>query len=199
MRGKLLVGVVVLWAVAVVGGMAMLADYKYRPGARADEQPLWPADSKLARGRAVPTLVMFAHPKCTCTRASLTELAELMAEARGNVRAHVVFMKPSEQDGDWAHSDTWDQAREIRGVEVSIDVDAAEAHRFGAQTSGQVVLYGVDGRLLYAGGITSARGHVGTSIGHRRLLALLTHRATDAHTGNVYGCALAEREKDAPR
>ena len=53
--------------------------YDNTPGAAADAPAAWPAESALARDPAAPTLVMLAHPRCDCTRASLGELAELLA------------------------------------------------------------------------------------------------------------------------
>ena len=59
------------------------------------------------RGR--PTLVMLAHPRCTCTRASVGELAELMARAPRRPKAYVVFIKPGRSaPGGWERTDLWD-------------------------------------------------------------------------------------------
>jgi hypothetical protein len=53
-----------------------------------------------------------------------------------------------------------------------------------------VLLYSQDGRLLFRGGTTRARGHVGTNVGRSSILALLRH-ATPAETETpVFGCSL---------
>jgi hypothetical protein len=141
---------------------------------------------------------MFAHPKCTCTRASMSELAVLMTEMRGRVETRVVFMKPSEFEAGWEQTDTWTTAKAIPGVSVSIDIDGDEAKRFGAHTSGQVVLYSVEGELLYAGGITAARGHAGDNVGRRRIEAILTQTPVDQRTSPVFGCDLADPDPQPP-
>ena len=53
------------------------------------------------------------------------------------------------------------------------DDDGAEARRFGAETSGQTLLYDEHGALLFSGGITGARGHAGDNAGRASLVALL--------------------------
>ena len=70
------------------------------------------------------------------------------------------------------------------------DASGVEAARFGAGTSGAVLLYSSDGTLLFAGGITPARGHQGDSFGRQRLLALLDGAAADRRDAPVFGCAL---------
>ena len=54
----------------------------------------WPSGTRLPLDSAVPTLVMFTHPRCPCTRASLHELQWIVEHANGNVHAYVVFARP---------------------------------------------------------------------------------------------------------
>ena len=46
-----------------------------RPGGDPEAPARWPEASALVRNADGPTLVLFAHPKCPCTDASLAELA----------------------------------------------------------------------------------------------------------------------------
>ncbi|MFT3694241.1 MAG: hypothetical protein QM831_13935 [Kofleriaceae bacterium] len=66
----------------------------------------------------------------------------------------------------------------------------AEATRFGAKTSGDVVVYDVAGQLQFHGGITATRGHVGPSRGHDLVDDLIHGRVTGSFTAPVFGCAL---------
>lgn len=186
----MLIGVIAIWAIAVCAAMACVFAYEHTPSAAAATIETWPEGTRLARATDAPTLVMFAHPKCSCTRASLTELAELMNHVGDKVHVVVVFIRPSDFAPGWEHTATWDQAAAITGVTVVADVDGTEATRFGARTSGQVVLYAADGQLLYAGGITSSRGHVGESVGRVRITTLLQDGEIDKATSPVFGCAL---------
>ena len=190
-----------LWFVAVVGGFASLARYANTPGELAHTGREWPQASRISLDTGRPTLVMLAHPRCTCTRASLSELGEIMARARQAPRAYVVFIKPGTADVDWEQTDLWRTAAKIPGVTVIRDDDGVEAARFGGETSGQVLLYGAEGRLLFSGGTTGARGHAGDNLGRAAILAHLAGDATSSATSNVFGCSLfgeAEQERFVP-
>jgi hypothetical protein len=61
---------------------------------------------------------------------------------------------------------------------------------FGAATSGEALLYGPDGRLEFAGGITSSRGHEGDNPGADRIVSLVTTGSAELATAPVFGCPL---------
>ncbi|MEZ5973957.1 MAG: hypothetical protein R3E96_03675 [Planctomycetota bacterium] len=64
------------------------------------------------------------------------------------------------------------------------------AARFGAHTSGAVVLYSEEGRLQFQGGVTAARAHEGDNLGRESLLSLYGGSGqVVAHTP-VFGCPL---------
>lgn len=179
-----------VWLVAVVVGFAWLARYSNTPGAAAAALPEWPAASRISLDRSRPTLVMLAHPRCTCTRASLAELSELIARAPARPRTFVVFIKPGSVRADWEQTDLWRTAAAIPDVTVRRDDDGVEAARFGAKTSGQVFLYAADGRLLFSGGTTGARGHAGDNLGRAAILAHLAGESAPRPTSSVFGCSL---------
>ena len=183
----------VAWLGCVVAGLATLMEYDNRPGPTADAPAAWPAASRLTRDAAGPTLVMLAHPRCDCTRASVAELAELLARAPHRPRALVVFIKPGSVPGGWEQTALWKAASAIPGVTVVRDDEGIESRRFGVQTSGQVLVYGADGRLLYSGGTTGARGKTGNNAGRAAILAALDdQRGERALTSSaaVFGCSL---------
>jgi hypothetical protein len=185
---------VTVWLVAVLAGSVLLWRYKSAAGSAGAVPQHWPAQSTVARAPGLPTLLMFAHPRCPCSRASIGELAVVVSRAFGRVDAHVLFDKPSSEGDDWTDTDLWKSAAAIPGVSVAADVDGAEAHRFGAETSGWVVLYDTQGKLLFAGGITNARGHAGDSEGRRAVIALLTEGASKRTRAPVFGCSLEDPE-----
>ena len=99
-----------------------------RPGRRADAPARWPAGSTLARDAAGPTLVMLAHPRCDCTRASLGELAELLARAPQRPRTFVVFIRARRRcERRGSRPAPGDQATRIPGVTVIRDDNGDEA------------------------------------------------------------------------
>ena len=78
-----------------------------------------------------------------------------------------------------------------------VDLNGAEAHRFGAATSGQAMLYDPAGRLLFSGGLTEARGEAGESEGMDAILHNLGGAPGAATRAPVYGCELFASRADA--
>lgn len=185
------------WAGMVLAGMGSMVWYENAPGTagRTPMQVSEECDLKLASDR--PTLVMYAHPHCPCTRASLEELAKLLAQCPGKADVHVFFFKPKDSDPGWAKSGVWAYAEAIPEVTVSCDEDGRQAASLGAETSGHVVLYAQDGSLMFSGGITPSRGHEGDNAGRSALTALLTDGACDTRETFVFGCPLAAKNRSA--
>lgn len=176
----------------VVGAMGFLSTYKNTAGNSNDAPVRWPSDSRIEPEPGLPVLVMFAHPMCSCTRASLSELRVLVSEFRGRFTPYVLSALPQGVGEEWMSSDLWKSATSIEGVRVMRDVEEYEAHLFGARTSGHVVLYDAEGRLLFSGGITSARGHVGDNYGIQQVSSLLRKHTVSAAEGPVFGCPLED-------
>src|SRR5688572_26669945 len=166
--------------------MGALAAYKSRPGATSYAPSVWPEGSRLPRVVARPTLVMFAHPGCPCTRASLDELAWLQTRFADRVDTYVVFMSVG---GVGADAPLVERARTVPSARLVMR-GAAEARLFGVTTSGHTLFYDSASRLRFSGGITAARGHAGTSAGRAHLAALLAETSTAPRETPAYGCAL---------
>jgi hypothetical protein len=179
-----------VWLVGAVAGLWVLWAYENRPGESAKSSGHWPTETRLARAPEQPTLVLLAHPQCTCTRASLAELAEVLGRVRTPPKTYVLFLKPSQFVDGWEKTDLWRTASSLPNVTVVRDDDGREAAHFGAVTSGQTLLYDARGTLIFSGGITSARGHAGDNEGRSALIALLDHKAPSRRATSVFGCSL---------
>lgn len=179
----------------LLGGWLLLA-YGAAPGRAADAPPAWP-DAELPRAPGRSSLVLFAHPHCPCTRASLDNLAWVLTRSGGRVDARVLVYAPRGMPAGWERGPLWRQAEGIPGARVAADRDGAWARAFGARTSGQTLLYGGDGRLLYRGGLTAARGHAGHSAGREAVLALSRGEGAPRDEGPVFGCALLRAGDEA--
>lgn len=186
----LIVVCLTVWFLAVVAGLSYGFRYEITPAEAGVIARRWPADSARELSPERPTLLMFVHPRCPCSRASLNELASLMTHCRGRVDACVLFNMPRSSPADWARSDLWDIAAGIPGVEPRLDLDGAERRRFGTRISGEVLLFWPDGELAFHGGITGGRGHEGDNEGRTALEWLLGHRRTVSTTVPVFGCEL---------
>jgi hypothetical protein len=187
-----LVSVSGVWLIGMGWVMKKIADYKKTPGVQATPSLSWPKESRLPRKAHQATLLLFVHPHCPCTRATLSELARLMTSLRGRLSACLVFIQPSSFSEDWAKTDLWIEARRIPDVQTLIDQDGQQAWYFRSSTSGQVLVYAADGRLLFNGGITPSRGHEGDNLGVRRIISLVKTGHADQAQSPVFGCPLQE-------
>jgi hypothetical protein len=189
-RQRIQIAVSVLWLVVVGFGTGMLWKYSNTPNPDPMPPAHWPAMTTIPRAAGQATLVMFVHPRCSCTSASMGELAVLMAHCQGLVNTRVVFFRPSGSREDWSHSDLWQAAAVIPGVTVQADEDGREARLFHAETSGHTALYDAQGRLVFDGGITVSRGHSGDNAGRDAIMALLHGKIPVRAQTPVYGCLI---------
>jgi hypothetical protein len=194
----ILIAASIAWLLMVCAGLGVLWNYESTPGVAAAAPARWPAESRLRRPLDRATLVMLAHPHCPCTRASIGELARLMTQAEGRVTAYVLFIKPADFSDGWEKTDLWASAAAISGVSVVEDDEGVEASRFHALTSGQTMLYDAEGKLLFSGGITSARGHAGDNAGRTAIVSLLTTNEAEQRETPVFGCPLFARKDECP-
>src|SRR5436190_20310672 len=194
----ILVLMVISWLSVVSVGLWLLWGYENTPGISAESPGQWPAASQIQLAPDQPTLVMLAHPHCPCTRATIGELASIMAHSQGRLTAYVLFVKPAGFSNKWEATDLWQSAASIPGVTAVIDDEGAEANRFHAATSGQTVLYDAGGRLLFSGGITASRGHYGDNAGQSAIVSLVNSGAADLTETSVFGCPLFDPNSECP-
>ncbi len=180
-----------------IAGMVAIWLYETTAGPPTEPARVWPVASPLIANATGQTLILFAHPKCPCTRASLATLSEIAAQHRANVTTQVVFFRPALADDSWRDSDLCRTAANDPNLSVVFDEEATEARRFGVITSGHALLYGRDGTLQFSGGITSARGRAGDSAGRAALMQTLAGKATEADQTPVFGCPLLTPETNA--
>ena len=187
----------IVWILIVCAGVFGLHVWEYTPGGVGPVHPDWPEGSTLQRAPDRPNLVMFAHPRCPCSKASVEELALIVEQCGGDAAIHVVFFRPvGDGNGNrWAKTALWDRATALPGVRVLDDPDGTESARFGAETSGHVLLYDRTGRLKFSGGVTAARGRGGANPGRDAVVAILTGGLVNRHETPVFGCSI----RDVPR
>jgi hypothetical protein len=181
-----------VWALASFLGIAFLAPYQMTPGQAAAAPMMWPHAATLARATDRSTLVMFVSSQCPCSWASLEELKDVLAASADHPKAVVIFSDLDSSQNTRSHSDLWNRAQAIAGVETLADPGAALARLFGARTSGQVLVYDPRGNLTFNGGITNGRGHLGGNKGLDAAIASLQNPSprVSGIARDVYGCAL---------
>jgi hypothetical protein len=182
------------WVITLGFGMRALIRYENAPGQVGTVPASWPAASKIPRSREHYTLVMLAHPRCPCTRASMGELAQIMARLRtAPLEAYVLFWKPKNGGAEWDDTELRRSAAEIPGVHIVTDVEGEEARLFGAETSGHAELFDATGHRIFSGGITASRGHAGDNAGETAIESLVKNRPVTQKSTLVFGCSLSTR------
>jgi hypothetical protein len=185
-----LTGVIAVWLALLGAGGYAAFRYETTAGVDATSGPRWPQASRLARAADGATVVMFVHPECGCTAASLAELAAIVDDA-APARVLIVFV--GGPAAALPTSANWRAAGRIPGAIRVADPGGptGEARRFGARTSGHVAVYDRHGALVFSGGITGSRGHVGDNVGRRAAIdALRGAPAPALHA--VFGCSLED-------
>jgi hypothetical protein len=171
-------------------GFHALMLYAGNPGTIADAITPWPEASKLNRPKH-SHLVMFIHPGCACSKASVSELKRLMAQAP-DLTVQVVVMRSPKLEKLFNENPLIEAAKKIPRTEVLYDRDGVEAKLFDAQTSGLTLLYDSNSRLAFSGGLTMARGHEGNSEGKEAILSFLKGESSKT-TSLVFGCDIFDK------
>ena len=184
------VKIVMVWGIVVLCGFAYLVGYSATPGTGDHGCPSWPEDSRIVRTMGRPTMLVFLHPACPCSRATVEELSRLLTRIAESVDTTAVFTRPDGFHEGWERADLWKSVEALPHVRVVLDPGSEEARRFGAATSGCTMLYDSEGRLVFRGGITAARGHEGDSAGKNAILSWFTSGRAEPSKTPVFGCPL---------
>ena len=198
---SVLVAATAIWGTTVVMAVEAIRRFETTPGLAADARSSWPAGAAVARSHDGSTLVMLVHPHCSCSRASVQELAEIIEHSPKSLRTYVLLYRPSDFPPGWEKTDVYRAAVALPRTQLVIDVNGREAKRFGGFTSGQTFLYDADGRLRFSGGVTSLRGHTGPNGGRADVirLASATRPANGTDTHPVFGCAISSKTEGGSR
>lgn len=108
----------------------------------------WPVVTNLPRAEAKPTVLMFVRADDATGTAKIAELGKIVSDARTAPFVAIV------QVGTEVPTALWDAAGRIPRTARLLDKAGVEARRFGAVSTGQVVVYAADGTLRYTGAPT---------------------------------------------
>ena len=183
---------IILWAIAIAIGTIWVTDYVSRPGRSA----IAPVNLELTSPTAavnLPKLLVFLHPHCPCSCATLAGLSRLNARNTGLVDVSVFFYQPSDQSREWVETDLWHRVSVIPNLSVAA-ITEAEIQKFGAITSGQTLLYDTRQQIVFSGGITGGRGHEGDNAGLESIERFLRTGETAVSQTPVFGCILTATE-----
>jgi len=191
-----MIACVVAWALSLIAGLGGLVAYKGREGATSSPPQLLPV-SFASTNNARPTLLLFVHPKCSCTTATVSELARTIASTNDDgelLRPDIVVVAATwgDRPDAWCRTSMVESLLNLPRSRLVIDRDAAITHAMDIKTSGHVLFYDEQGALLFSGGITPARGHEGPNTGESELVELIRGDRTRHKDTPTYGCALVQ-------
>ena len=182
-----------VWGIAVGLGLEMLWQFQSTPGdALACQDQAWPSQAPFGLESQQLTLVMFVHPRCPCTVASVSELRRVTAGLGSMPRIHLAILQPLEPDDSWQSNELVQTGCKLPGAEIHWDHGGQIARLFGTNTSGQVLLFDPQGRSLYRGGVTDLRGQEGPSREGEALRRCLVTGRQAERDYPVFGCALQD-------
>ncbi|MBA2116445.1 hypothetical protein [Bremerella alba] len=186
--------VVIVWVVLIGCAFTALLAYHNMPGQRSDEAMVWPANNAIKLDTQRANLLVFIHPQCPCSVATLNELTRIQSICGARLNTQVVFYSPIHEH--WEDTSKVRQALAIPNVNITNDTDGKLAQQFGALTSGHSLLYTSDGRRVFSGGITPARGHEGENLGRNSIVQYVLDGKTSCDKTNVFGCPILDSPSD---
>ena len=196
-RSALLAAALIAWTGCVGLGWWAAADYGFATVADATSAVPgeWPSDSMIERAVDGPTLLVFLHPRCPCSQATISELERLVAAtpAVELPAIRIVASAPAGAGDEWWASPLVARACQLPGAHLVRDADGQEANRFGARVSGTTLLFNQTGALIYAGGVTIGRGHEGASTGLAAVARLLRNPSSREIAVPPFGCELVRQ------
>lgn len=186
------------WLGSIGAAANVFWNYEGTPGVSLPAPRRFPAQAtithKIPLALHRDTVLLFLHPHCPCSRATLHELRRIHDAIHQPSAIDILFVKPPGAGARWCHTALWRRAKSFKWAAVKRDNHGRLAKLFDARTSGQLCLYNPEGVLLFSGGITGARGHRGPNAGMASVVRLI-NSAPESHwrpaaSAPVFGCSL---------
>ena len=186
-------------AISVAVGALIMVSFDGTAGSAGSTPPHWPASSKIRRTTNRPDLLVFVHPFCSCTAATIAELAKVSVRRTRDVipPAITLLVYRPERNTNWRAQSIRAKARDLPSARIVWDNGGREGRLFGARTSGYTLLYSAAGDLLFHGGVTGSRGHEGDNFGLDQLVTALDSGRPARAFSFVFGCALGGPDAQA--
>jgi hypothetical protein len=201
MSRSLWIALVVSWGAATGWGLWKALEYESAVAVVKTPPCQWPGNCAIARDAQRSTLLVFVHPKCPCTRATIRELERLLARHRGRVAVRIIVLKPVGAPTGFEQTNLLAHLGPFPDLQIVVDEGGMYHRQFQASTSGECFLYDVQSQLVFHGGLTPYRGHEGPSAGQSAIVALLRNQTALHDSSPVFGCpleSLAEDRKVSP-
>lgn len=190
----------IVWIAIAVAGWYGISAYGFQgdPQATTGIVSQWPVDSTIVCLTDRPTLALFLHPKCPCSRATVGELERLPVLVPSDALPDicVVAAAPRSTGDQWRESPFLDRVARLPNARIVRDPGGVETALFGVRVSGTVLLFDPAGNRLYAGGVTMARGHAGDNVGLQAVTDLLIDSDADVSSIPPLGCVMVRENRE---
>ncbi len=187
---SLLLVVYTIWIGLLLIGHTVLFEYELTAGPLSNSKRIFPDKGSVQLTHSRQNLILFLHPACPCSVATVDEFRDLMRQGEKDSVGTVVFFMPHGKEGEWSMLPIITSVRRIPNVSILFDADSSQADLFGATTSGHVFLYDGRGILQFSGGITGSRGHTGDNQYFELAKKTILCKSPKYTTTPVFGCSL---------
>jgi hypothetical protein len=176
-----------LWTMGLLVAVALFTMWAAREEQKASAKSHnWPEGAPLTLDPARLTLLLFVHPQCRGTEATLQTLARVMERCAGHANVTIMMYEDPALLAHWKGSPIKSEAESIPGAMVREDHMGEAADFFDVATSGSALLFAPDGSLLYRGGITPGLGQAGEG----EVLQTWLIEGRGVRHEPVFGCSL---------
>lgn len=187
---SLLLVVYTIWIGLLLIGHTVLFEYELTAGPLSNSKRIFPDRSLIQLTHSCQNLILFLHPACPCSAATVDEFRDLMGQGEKDSVGTVVFFMPRAKESEWSVAPIISSVKRIPNVSTLYDADGSQAKLFGATTSGHLFLYDGRGILQFSGGITGSRGHTGDNQYFELAKRTIVCKSPQFATAPVFGCSL---------
>ncbi|SMP75553.1 AhpC/TSA family protein [Neorhodopirellula lusitana] len=178
-----------------VVGMSQLMSYSNTPGETRTTVPQVIPTELISttlsdEKRAQSKVLVFYHPHCPCTRATIRSLQRLESMFAPDTQIVGYAYQPASKDDNWIETTTTQALRSLQNATVLADRDAQACEDFEIVTSGHVLVYDHNGELKFSGGITPSRGHEGSCASGTAFLNSVNGKTNAEQSWPVFGCPI---------
>jgi hypothetical protein len=165
-------------------------DYKSTPGKASLFVGRAPDSSSIKFDSKHYNFITFIHPKCSCSEATIENLTTMTRDfANKNISFHVVFYSSSELGSDLENSKYVKEVKELQNTRIYFDKKLTDFSLYDVETSGQSFLFDTEKNLIFKGGITESRGHLGETLSMRKIAGYLEGEKPNSITlAPTFGC-----------
>ncbi len=178
---------VFVWLNLILASIYYMSNYMFKESVESQAPSVFPANNWVKLNTRKNNLVLFLHPHCPCSFATVNELKRVLA--RTDVDLSVVFID-LDKSYDLSRQELFKQVSQIKAAKIIIDKNNVMTKAFKVYTSGTILAYNKDGGLIFQGGITAGRGEEGDNLAKNKLVQSL--KCQKMSQAQVFGCSLLD-------